>query len=187
MVMDRPWPEPSTHCPATAAQLFHSLPQNVPKEQPEAISRAVHCSLPAEELFRGWLEMVEVRALTGRSRGSKARLDQPSECVCKPHLGSIAGLSARRARRRVAEATVRGRPCNEQHCIRAANPRAHCCHGASTAAAAVEGRIREKRQTCATPSLSLDGHDSDLKTKPFVIPEFYRHGAVYKRGPIILW
>ena len=38
-------------------------------------------------------------------------------------------LSARRARRRVAEATVRGRPCNEQHCIRAANPRAHCCHG----------------------------------------------------------
>ena len=42
MVMDRPWPEPSTHCPATAAQLFHSLPENVPKERPEAISRAAH-------------------------------------------------------------------------------------------------------------------------------------------------
>ena len=98
MVMDRPWPEPSTHCPATAAQLFHSLPQNVPKEQPEAISRAALCSLPAEELFRGWLQMGEVRALTGRSRGSRP-CDQPSECVCKPHLVGSPGSSDRRARR----------------------------------------------------------------------------------------
>ena len=55
-------------------------------------------------------------------------------------------LSARRARRRVAEATVRGRPCNEQHCIRAANPRAHCCHGALLL------RVESEKQTCATPS-----------------------------------
>ena len=57
-------------------------------------------------------------------------------------------LSARRARRRVAEATVRGRPCNEQHCIRAANPRAHCCHGALLLLL----RVGSEKQTCATPS-----------------------------------
>ena len=145
------------------------------------------CSLPAEELFRARLKMVvEVRALTGRSRGSKAGCDQPSECVCKPHLGSrSAGSSARRARRRVAEeATVRGRPCNEQHCIRAANPRPRTAVNGQALLLLLRGRIRETANVVPRPPLAA-GHDSDLKKKPFVIPGLYR--AFYNRGPIILW
>ena len=87
-------------------------------------------------------------------------------------------LPARRARRRVAEATVRGRPCNEQHCIRAANPRAHFCHGVLLLLLWVES---EKQKLVPSTPFHF-GHDSHLKTKPFVIPEFYRHREPLQPG-----
>ena len=107
---------------------------------------------------------------------SKARRASTGVCV------SLTLLADRRRNPESSTAppgnTVRGRPCNEQHCIRAANPRAHLL---SRRAAAVLGRTLKKDR--ATPSA---GHDCDLKKKLFVIPACIRATELFTAGPIIL-
>ena len=69
---------------------------------------------------------------------------------------------------------MRGRPCNEQHCIRAANPRPRTAVNGQ-ALLLLRGRIQEKANIAPRPHLAT-GHDSDLKKKPFVILGWYnRH------------
>ena len=81
--------------------------------QPRQLSYSIHCQrmfprngrrlyrAPLTSSGRAFPRLAgdgEVRALTGRSRGSRP-CDQPSECVCKPHLVGSPGSSDRRARR----------------------------------------------------------------------------------------